>query len=386
MIEMKEKGYVSVICEYNPFHFGHLYQIQQLKKRFSGVVCIMSGNIVQRGSIAVADKYIRANAALQNGANLVLELPVPWCCSSAKDFALAGAHIADNIGTSHLAFGAEDELGDLNRIYSLMCDPAFQQNLKALVAESRNISYPQALKKLVGEELGNSFSAIIEKPNNILAIEYLSAIADKNIQPVVIKRNFEFASSSSIRSIENCGDLLNALPEKSRAVFENELSGDFPRDIKNLDSFFIGILRQMTYKPVPEGIYSAPEDLIKKILSTSLRTSTVSELVNSVTDKVYTSARVRRAVMALVFGIKAQQVHRMPSYTCVLAADETGREILRNAKKQSNIDIITKPSHAVEAGETTKEQFLFSKYCEDIIALSAPKCAPVDIGKTPKIV
>lgn len=107
---MNEKPFVSVICEYNPFHFGHMYQLEQLKKDFSAVVCILSGNIVQRGSVAAADKYLRAKAALNSGASLVLELPIPWCCSSARDFALAGVHISNALGSKYLAFGAEDNM------------------------------------------------------------------------------------------------------------------------------------------------------------------------------------------------------------------------------------------------------------------------------------
>ena len=106
---MKQNGTVSVICEYNPFHFGHEYQLQTLKNRFEHIVCIMSGDIVQRGSVAVADKYLRAEAALNNGADLVLELPIPYCCSSARDFASAGVFIADAVGSDFLAFSAEDE-------------------------------------------------------------------------------------------------------------------------------------------------------------------------------------------------------------------------------------------------------------------------------------
>ena len=87
-----------IICEYNPFHFGHAYQIKNLKERFDTVVCILGGNISQRGEAAVSDRYIRAKAALQNGADLVVELPAPWCCASAREFAAGGVFLAKELG------------------------------------------------------------------------------------------------------------------------------------------------------------------------------------------------------------------------------------------------------------------------------------------------
>lgn len=382
---MNEKQYVSVICEYNPFHFGHQYQIQTLKNRFDGVVCIMSGNIVQRGSVAVADKYLRAEAALKNGANLVLELPLPYCCSSARDFAAAGVHIAENIGVQHLAFGAENSIDEILKIDSVVSSSDFSENVKNLVETNKNISYPQALKTLVAEALGEEYAEMTEKPNNILALEYISALKDKSLKPFAVTRDNKFRSSSYIRSLEDGCKMLDELPKESKDVFCRELGRDFPRDIKRLDSFFIGTLRRMANQKTPDDVYSAPEDLVKKLLSLSVKVNSVDELVSACTDKIYTSARVRRALISLIFGITGARMREMPSYTCVLAADDIGREILKNAKNQSNIDIITKPVHALEASEKTGESFVFAKAIEDVISLSSPIPAPADAGKTPYI-
>ncbi len=378
------KNYVSVICEYNPFHYGHAFQIKTLKNRFDGVICIMSGNIVQRGSVAVADKYIRAEAALNAGANLVLEFPIPWCCSSARDFAAAGVKIADFIRSDYLAFGAEDDLELLKKIRKYISTADFDSRVKKFVEENKSASYPYALSKVIEEEFGIEEATAVSKPNNILALEYLAALEETSVLPYAVKRDMALKSSSNIRSLELGEEMIKNLPEESASVFERALGIDFPRDGRKLDSFYIGTLRRI--KNVESDYYSAPDDLVKKILSESVKVSSVEALVNSCTDKVYTNARVRRAINSIVFGITTDRVKAFPPYTCVLAADETGRKILKNAKNNDNFDIITKPVKALNASEATKDAFSFAKSIEDVIALSAPQPEPADKGMTPKII
>lgn len=383
---MYSKRYVSVICEYNPFHFGHKLQMDRLKKEFDGVVCIMSGNVVQRGSVAVADKYLRAEAALNNGADLVLELPIPWCCSSARDFARAGVHIADAIGVNSLAFGAEDDDKLLFEIHALIENGDFQNKVKAFVEESKSVSYPQAVTELVGRALGKSAAEAVKKPNNILSLEYLSALGDTRITPFIIKRESGYKSSSEIRSAKDGSKMLDLLPAESRKVFERELGVMFPRDINKLDPFFVGNLRRLGMAGFhSDDIYSTPDDLIQKILLSAVKCSTVDDIVKSCTDKNYTSARIRRSINAVVFGITHSQVHNMPTYTSALALNGVGREILRNIKKNSEIDIINKPVRALDRRIETKNAFLFAKGVEDIISLSDPIPEPADAGKNPTI-
>lgn len=382
---MDRKHFVSVICEYNPFHFGHKFQMECFKKSFDAVVCIMSGDIVQRGTAAVASKYLRAEAAIKNGANLVLELPIPWCCASARDFARAGVHIAKNIGSDFLGFGTEDGLDAVLKIEKLLTNPSFEEDMSKIQEENKNLSYPALLTKYIGYRLGEKYAIAVSKPNNILALEYLSAMRGTGMTPFGVERNFDFASSSSIRSLSDGEKMLSAIPEESKNVFERELLADFPRDGKKLDAFFIGTLRLMKKIDVDKGFYSVTDDLFYKILSESRRVSTVDELVMRCSNKIYTSARVRRAVNSIVFGIEKSNVSAMPTYTTVLAADNIGFEILKNAKKNENFDIITKPVRALECGESTKNMFMFSKSIEDIIALSAPNPFPTDKGKNPFI-
>ena len=383
---MDSKKYVSVICEYNPFHFGHRFQMNELKRNFDGVVCIMSGDIVQRGSVAVADKYLRAETAIRNGADLVLELPIPFCCASAHDFARAGVHIADKIGVDALGFGAENDENSLTFLHDIISSELFQTKIKKYIEENKNVSYPQALTILVEQIIGATAGEIVKKPNNILSLEYLLALKSTSIKPFIIKREKGLLSSSEIRNHDK-SEILDLLPEDSKSVYEREFDVAFPRNEQKLDSFFIGTLRRLcSEKANLSDIYSTPDDLVKKILSASMVCSSVAELVSVCTDKNYTSARVRRSINAIVFGITSSRVTSMPTYTTVLATNEIGREILRIAKKKGEIDIITKPIRALNCKEETKDGFLFSKSVEDIISLSSPIPKPANEGRNPFII
>lgn len=383
---MKQNGTVSVICEYNPFHFGHEYQLQTLKNRFEHIVCIMSGDIVQRGSVAVADKYLRAEAALNNGADLVLELPIPYCCSSARDFASAGVFIADAVGSDFLAFSAEDESELLFRIHKLSSTEEFDFEVREAVRQNKSLSFPQAITLVIEKHFGSDAAEAVKKPNNILSLEYLKALEGTEIEPFTVKRDNAYESSSMIRSRKDGEKMISLIPEKSASVFARELKGRFPRDEKKLDAFYIATLRRISSLNYPtDDLYSVPRDLAKKILQAAIKCSETEKLISTVADKCYTHARVRRAINSLVFGITAERVAKHPPYTTVLAANEKGREVLRKAKPLQRIAIVNKPARALELGDEIKDAFLFAKGIEDVVSLSEPIPSPADAGRNPFI-
>ena len=206
----KQQKVAAVICEYNPFHYGHKHQIDIMKQSFEVCIGIMSGSFVQRGTVAVADKYARASAALRGGLDLVLELPFPYCSASAPDFAAAGVHIAAAAGADCLVFGAEDTGAVFEDLARLCADDTLQAHARELIKEKKNLSYPRALSlaatKLGCEELGKALS----KPNNILGAEYTAAIKRGNytLEPFPIKRNEGFLSSTEIRSRKDFDGLI----------------------------------------------------------------------------------------------------------------------------------------------------------------------------------
>ncbi len=173
----------AVICEFNPFHNGHKFLLEKIKEEFADeVVCIMSGSFVQRGDIAITDKYARARTALENGADMVAELPTVYAVSAAQVFAKSGVQIAYELGCEKLCFGSENSLEEL---YSLL-DVLDAQETQKKIAGYMNDGdyYPLALSKAVGNDL----SEIICKPNNILALEYIRACRSYGIEPIAIKR------------------------------------------------------------------------------------------------------------------------------------------------------------------------------------------------------
>ena len=195
-----------------------------------------------------------------------------------------------------------------------------------------------------------------------------------------------FMSSSEIRKSISGDEMISLLPEESHAVLARESKKRFPRDISRLDAFFIGRLRMInSLEQMPKNLYSTPHDLANKILNASVKCSSVDELVALCTDKSYTSARIRRSINAIVFGIEQAQLQKKPSYTTMLALNDNGREILRIAKKKGEIDVITKPVNALSRCEETKKAYLFSKSIEDIIALSEPCPTSADEGRNPII-
>ena len=357
--------FVSVICEYNPLHRGHAFMLERVKGEFGAAACILSGDIVQRGTPAVAPASVRAAAAVGCGANLVVSLPIPWCCSSARDFAAAGVHIARLLGSGALAFGAEDRPELLHAIAEFTSRPEFAAKVKELITREGNLSYPAAFRLIAEGALGAEAGAACAKPNNILALEYLKNLAGTGIEPYIIQREPAFASSSEIRELRTRGEMLAALPEQSAREFAAYVG--FPRAASRLDSLYIGTLRLS--QGFTSGLYSLTKELYAALVSAARTAETAADLASLCTDRSHTRAHVRRALNSLVFGITTARVAKMPRHTALLAADCAGREILR-AAPPSELCIIARPGDARRGG--VESEYLFAKRISDAVSLSAP--------------
>lgn len=172
----------GIVCEYNPFHSGHLHQLAETRRALGAdtlTVCVMSGDFVQRGEAAVFSKFARAEAACRAGAGLVLELPLPWCLSSAEGFAEGAVSLLAAVGCTHLSFGSES--GDVETLQTLAREilaPDTQREITAQLQRSPELSYAMARERVLTEKLGECGS-LLSQPNNILAVEYLKAIYKK---------------------------------------------------------------------------------------------------------------------------------------------------------------------------------------------------------------
>lgn len=360
---------VFVISEFNPFHHGHKYLIDTLHKDFDTVVCVMSGNSVQRGEIACAEKYTRAKIAIQNGANLVIELPFPFCSLAASEFAKAGVFLSNALGCNHLAFGVEAEGEDVIKAAEILYDKTKISNYIKLHPK---LSYPKAALEMLKEEFKDN-AGMIEKPNNILGAEYINAIRTWKfyIKPVFIHREKEFASSSLIRKVlfEDFEKGLSMLPDETKNILKDQKLWDMAR----LDGAIIAAIR----KTKGEGdYYGIDSGAFKKIYSASLVSSSVKELCEKGVSTNLTYARIRRTLLYVLLGVGKEYRARgkntkTPSYALVLAADKTGREYLSKEKKNFLVPVITKPADYIKESESVRSDFEFSLTADRVLSIAS---------------
>lgn len=382
----------AIISEYNPFHSGHEYQIKALRSLLgedTAVVTIMSGNYTQRGEIAIADKTVRARAAVECGVNLVLELPFPYSMSSAEFFAKSGVKIAREIGVvDYLVFGSEcGDISLLSDIAAVSSSPEYQLTLDSLMEddEFKNFGYPELAQIALSKVYGKEISKTLLSPNNILAIEYIKAISslDADITPITIKRegagyldiinpmqNHQSASAIREELYSGNASALDFVPDLAKNVFlEAKKEGKLPADFSILDSAVISYFRLNTPKSDTD-IQDAQGGLYNRICDMSAEANSISSLTALVETKKYTKARIRRAIWNSYFGVTSSVVRELPFYTQVLAMDTVGRSLLKRIKKTSDFPVITKPSSYREHNMRVILQKELSNKADAIYALA----------------
>ena len=392
----------AVIAEYNPFHNGHKYHIEQTLKKTdnSFIMAIMSGNFVQRGEPALLDKRERARIALMNGADLVVELPVQWATASAERFARGAVYIAHQAGiVNNLSFGCEDDdIVVLQQIARILNDKVYSREIKNYYDEHM-CSYPEARAAVVSEVLCKDCSRIMMQPNNILAIEYLKALISfkSDITPVGIERNStghdsalingNITSAMNIRNLVKMNkDYEKFVPANSLDVFrENIEKGAFPALYGNLETAVLAHLRKM--KPsdfigtpdVAEGI----EHRIVEAVKTSV---SLSEIFDKVKTKRYTHARIRRIILSSFLGITAEDVVSLPPYIRVLGLNDNGRMMLKEMKNKYFVPVIMKYGDVKFLDDSAKRVFATESTATDLYNLSLPERRPCGTDMTDEIV
>lgn len=335
---MKVSG---IVCEYNPFHNGHAYHIAETRRNgATHIVCIMSGNFVQRGDVAVLDKFTRAELAVQSGADLVIELPVAYCLSSAGIFARGAVYLLDSLGcVDEISFGSE--CGDIQKIISAMdiADEISQLETVRMFREC-GYTYPRAVSEIL-REIDEESAEIISEPNNILAVEYMRALKyfKSGIKPFTVKRSgaghdsteisHNSASASYIRThIESARDFV---PE----IWANTLESG-TADIKYLERAILYKIRTAEDEEIWE--ISDSGGLAERIYGN--KAQSLDKLFESVKSKNCTMAKVKRVILSLLIGIPKIKMC-LPPYARVLAFNENGKEILALTKKTKKIPVGT---------------------------------------------
>ena len=329
---------VGIIAEYNPFHVGHAYQIKKLCG--AEVVAVMSGSFTQRGSPAILDKWTRARLAVAGGVDLVLELPFISAVRSAQDFARGGIRLLESLGVvDTLAFGAEvTDLSALKVAAAAFNEKFFRDELKRLMAQGT--SYAAAVTKILAQ-VTRLDEKLLRQPNTILAIEYLRTLPEK-ISPLLIERvgaayddltlHEKFSSASAIREavrknsspwekIAACvnADTLAALQAEKLAGLVDEKFLLRPLMAKLITSRAIDL----------QKIFGMTEGLEHRLLNATAKN--FAELVDTLTARRYTAARIRRLLLYVLLDVTAAQVAELDAKPCarVLAFNGRGRTLLK---------------------------------------------------------
>ncbi len=333
----------AIICEYNPFHNGHKYQIEETKKINDAVVCIMSGSFVQRGDIAVFDKWTRANASLSSGCDLVLELPVCFSLNSAEQFSFGGVSLAENIGIiDNLIFGSEcGNIEKLENAAKLLLNETYEISEKIKRYMSSGNSYPKSRTMAYSGLIDTN---LLTEPNNILGVEYIKAIKTINstITPQTIERNSvshhdmsannSYASATLIREMLKNNDDISKFVPVSYPEFNQK---------DKLNELLRYKLLEMSKEEISQ-INDVSEGLENRIKEAVKECITFEEMCEYIKSKRFTLARIRRILLSCLIGIDKNIAKVPPSYIRVLGATENGLGLLSQIKKNSELPIITK--------------------------------------------
>ena len=345
-----------ITAEYNPFHKGHRWQLEQVRAAgASHVAVVMSPDFTQRGTPAIFPKRLRAQAALQNGADLVLELPVCYALAGAQRFAFGAVQLAAAMGcVDLLAFGAEDaDLVQLRQACTALQQEEVNQTIRQLLPSG--ITFAKARERAVAAVYGEETALLLQKPNNILAIEYLcqlEKLPDAHIQPLALGRIGnthdgepvgEFASASFLRGLMLEGRWEQAqqyLPQNVWQLYRQaQQDGQFA-DLQLGERAVLSALRRMEQKEMAQ-LADLSEGLENRLYRASREACSLEQLYAAVKSKRYPLARVRRLVMNAFLRLPAQMQMLPPPYLRVLGMNERGKQILSAMKKIASLPVST---------------------------------------------
>lgn len=360
----------GIICEYNPLHLGHKKQLDAIKATHpdSGIVCLMSGNYVQRGAPAILDKSLRARAAVLSGADLVLELPITASLSSAEGFAREGVRILGGF-CKRLCFGAESADTDtLLTTAKALLSSAFPEALHREL--DKGLSFPaarQAALQAMGVE-----NDTLTHPNDILATEYCKAILQQGcaMEPMPIIRGGNYhntdidevnPSATALRDCMHNGKPWQALvPEAARSVFENAAL----HSLSFGEQAILYRLRTMTDAEFESLPYSS-EGIWRKLMQSARTLGSLEEILTATKSKRYTRTRLDRMVMCAFLGITEKQINIPAPYVRVLAFNDTGRQLLKDARETGHFPNVGEPVDSPYQELEHRAERLYSLFCQD---------------------
>ncbi len=373
---------IGVVGEFNPFHLGHFQHFVQSREQLgedAPIVCVMSGDFVQRGGPAVFDKHARAETAAKCGADLVFELPLPWCISSAERFSMGGVGLLNRLGfVTHLSFGSES--GDLAPLTALALAASEEETIERIKDRMAawGMSFAAAREMVLHEIVGEE-ARLLETPNNVLGVEYLKALfaLRSDMIPVTTARTQTqhdmestgpMRSASQLRSMMEAGeDISGYVPEDARAMpREQTAMGRGPVTMASLEEALISRLRMLD-RAAFDALPDATEGLENRLYKAVRTEESIEAILSAVKTKRYPLSRLRRMVMCAALGVRADTGGAVPGYARLLASTERGRALLRRA---GDIPVITKPAAVRGLPPADLEIFQLTADARDLYVLA----------------
>lgn len=389
----------GIISEYNPFHLGHAALVS--RTRLGGathIVAVMSGNFVQRGEPAVLSKWARTKQALQNGVDLVIELPLPWALAGAEKFAFGGTALLDAIGVDQISFGSEcGSIDDLKKAVQALESSSLRD---ALRFELKNgTTFARARQKAISSLFDEETAQLLREPNNILGIEYIKALNKLNskVTPFTINRvgaahdaqssGSSFASASQIRRLmQSGGDFSLLMPKSAVAIAQHEIdAGNAPASITVVERAILAKLRSMSraeFALLPD----ISEGLENRVYTATRKATGLDEVYDLIKSKRYTHARIRRIVLSAFLGLHASMSTGVPPYLRVIGFNNRGIEILHLLKSTAKLPVISNSSDVLSLDNKAKSMVELEYHSTDIFGLCTPIIAPCGLDMTTGII
>lgn len=389
----------GIVAEYNPFHNGHARLIEAARAAgATHVAAVMSGNFIQRGGPAAMPKFIRAQAAVASGVDLVLELPLPHAMATARRFAHGAVFLLDALGcVDRLAFGSESgNLAELRRAAELLHTPECSAGTKRRLESG--VTYAVARQQALADLAGAHTAALVETPNNTLAVEYLTALAHygSSMEPFTIRREGAphdgdvaetgSASASLLRKLldrDGVQAAANYVPQEAFSVYlDGEGRGLLPCREDRLDTAVLAMLRRMRREELAE-LPDLSEGLEDRLYNSIRRAATVRELLELVKTKRYPLARIRRLVWSAFLGVPAKLAQANPPYLRILALNSRGKELLSMAN--ASLPLSASLRDLERMGGMCERFARLEARAGDLYALSLPRPQPCGTDYTQRV-
>ncbi len=382
----------AIAAEYNPFHNGHAYHIAKTREAgATHITAIMSGNFTQRGTPAIAEKRARVRSALAGGADLIIELPLPYAMATAQRFALGVAGIAEGMGcVDVLSFGSESGYLSILKAAADAVDSAPVRERMAQLLPS-GMTFARARQQAVSELCGNEVAEMLGSPNDALAVEYIRQLGlmGSRIVPFAVVRNGvrhddthtqgEMASASFLRALMRSGGVAavaDFMPHAAHAVLLTAAREALvPFDEHRLQTMMLATLRRMTAEELSR-MPDLSEGLENRIYAAIRQACSVEEVYTLAKSKRYTAARIRRVVMSAFLGLESVYGEQGPPYIRVLGFNARGREILSRMKETATLPVSDSLAYLSRVNPTCAAFVELEARATDIYLLGLPVIRP----------